>query len=103
MIHDIVVPIGEMGLKEEGLRYVARIFPKTRYHIISVVNTMGGGIQLTDLYHEEMMNSAQKEIEAATNLLGKEGIGDIETAIADGSPSKHIVRYASKNNIDLIL
>jgi nucleotide-binding universal stress UspA family protein len=103
MIKRILIPIGEHGLNKDVTRYAARVFPSAQFFVISVVNIYERGISLTDLLYKELSNIAKQEIEKATQILHEEKITNVTATVLGGVPAKVIVRYAKKNDIDLIL
>ncbi len=102
MIKRILIPTDGYGLEDHVIRYVARTFPLAEFHTISVVNTYERGVQLTDILYMEMKESAKKAIERSERILREEGIETVYSSILEGLPSRSIVNYAKKNDIDII-
>ena len=102
MIKRVLIPTDGYGLEDHVIRYVARAFPFAEFHTISVVNTYERGVQLTDILYMEMKESAKKAIERSEKILREEGIESVNSQILEGLPSRTIVNYAKKNDIDII-
>ena len=102
MIKKILIPTDGYGLEDHVINYAARAFPFAEFHVISVINTYEGGVQLTNLLYEEMKKGAQRAVYEAENKIRAHGIEDIKTTVAEGVPSIKIVAYAKLYNIDLI-
>ncbi len=102
MIKKILIPTDGYGLEDHVIRFVVRAFPFAEFHVVSVINTYERGVQLTGILYEEMKESARKAIERGSNLLEEEGVHSFHSEILEGLPSKEIVNYAKKNDVDII-
>jgi nucleotide-binding universal stress UspA family protein len=102
VIKKTLIPTDGYGLEDHVVRYVAKAFPLSEFHVVSVVNTYERGVQLTNLLYQEMKASAEKAIERAKSLLEEENIKEVQCRILEGLPSRTINRYAKRNDIDLI-
>lgn len=102
MIKKIVIPTDGYGLEDHVIKYLAKAFPFAEFDIISVVNTLERGVQLTTLLYKEMKEGAKKAVEHGKNILESEGITNVKTKVLYGVPSKKISEYAKNRDVDLV-
>jgi len=102
MIKKILIPTDGYGLEEHVIRYSAKAFSLAEFYVISVVNTYETGVNMNDLLYKEMKTCARNAIERAEEILREEGINNIKSSVIEGVPSKKIIKYAKKHDVDLI-
>lgn len=103
MFQKILIPTDGSGLEDHAIRYASMAFPFANYHILSVVQPNVKGTHLTKLLKEMLKESAEKAVNHAEKILLEEGI-EIETKmVLSGTPSREIVNYVKKKEIDLIV
>ncbi len=102
MIKRVLIPTDGFGLEDHVIEYMAKAFPFADFHVISVVNTYERGVQLTNLLYDEMQDASMKAVREAEEKLHSLGIHNVKNRVAEGLPSREIVRYAKLNDVDLI-
>lgn len=103
MFKRILIPTDGSGLEDHAIKYAAMAFPFAKYHVVSVIQPNVRGTHLTKLMRQMLKESADSAIHHAEKLLLEEGIKIEKKEILHGMPSKEIVSYAKKVDVDLIV
>ncbi len=103
MFQNILVATDDLPPVRHGLRYTATLFPRSRFHLLSVVDTSDKTVPMSDMVREELKNTAQKAVDSGKHLLKEMGVTSVKTSITEGVPSKEILRYAKENQIELLV
>lgn len=83
-------------------KFLSKLFPKAKYHVVTVIRPIKHRAVLTRLYRKYAEDLVKETQERVTTILLKHGIKNIENHILHGKPAHMIIEYAKKNNIDLI-
>ena len=102
MIKKILIPTSGFGNEDHIINYTAKVFPFATYHLVYVIDAYQRGLQLNNLLYQEYKKLADNAIEHAMNKLQEEGINNINSKILEGIPSKTLVKYSKRKDIDLI-
>ena len=103
VVSRVVIAADKSPVILRGSAYAARLFPKAKFHVVSVVNTTDRAIVLTGEYEDILEKMGKESVEAIRRLLEKEGIENIETKILRGRPSQKILYYARNQRANLIV
>ncbi len=106
-INRILIPTNKNPLMQKSIEYITSIFPEATYFTIGVVDISGESVLLYTSYSSDyldVMESLEKEaIDEALDLLKKRGVKIGDSCIAKGFPSKTILSYSKKYNVNLIV
>jgi nucleotide-binding universal stress UspA family protein len=102
MFRKILLPTHGKELEDHVLKYVAHVFPFSKFYIISIVETKIKGTHLTRILRKKLEEHAKEALQHAAELLEKEGINVEKKEVLYGHPSDKIVSYARENEITLI-
>ncbi len=83
-------------------KFLSKLFPNARYHIVTVIRPLKHRAILTRLYRkyaEDLVKEAQEKV---ATILSKHGVKNIERHILYGRPVHMITEYTKKYDIDLI-
>ena len=103
MFKKILIPTDGSGLEDHAIKYAALAFPFAKYDVVSVIQPNVRGTHLTKLMKQMLTESAEKAIHHAEDILLEEGIEIEKKEVLFGTPSKEIVSYAKKVDVDLIV
>ncbi len=103
VVSRVVIAADKSPVIMRGAAYAARIFPKAKFHVVSVVNTSDRAIVLTGEYENTLERMGKESVEAIERLLLKEGVKSVETAVVKGRPSVKILYYAKNHRANLIV
>lgn len=103
VVSRVVIAADKSPVILRGSLYAARLFPKAKFHVISVVNTTDRAIVLTGEYEDILEKMGKESVEAISRLLSKEGISNVQTKILRGRPSQKILYYARNQRANLIV
>ncbi|PMP74248.1 MAG: hypothetical protein C0180_04595 [Aciduliprofundum sp.] len=106
-IRRILIPTNKNPLMKKAVEYVINIFPDAEYYLIGVVDISGESLLLYSGYSAEyfdVLESLEKEaIEESLDILRAKNAKVVDSVLLKGYPSKTILGYASKNDINMIL
>ncbi len=103
VISRVVIAADKSPVILRGSVYAARLFPKAKFHVVSVVNTTDRAIVLTGEYENILEKMGKESVESIGRLLAKEGIKNVETKVLRGRPSQKILYYARNQRANLIV
>lgn len=103
MFDRILIATDNSPLIKNAIQYTATLFPYSDFHLINVINTSDGSIPQTSLMHSKLSEISKEALENGREILEEMGISDIKTEMPSGIPSKEILRYISKHNIDILV
>ncbi len=103
MFERILIATDNSPLMRNALQYTAHAFPYADYHLINVINTSDGSIPQTPLMQKHMGDISKDALKKGKNILKEMGIEGVNIAMPSGTPSKEIMKYTDKNNIDLMV
>ncbi len=101
MFDKILIATDNSPLMRNAIQYTANIFPYSEYHLINVINTSDGSIPQTHLVQTHMEKISKGALKKGRDILNDLGINEAKLAMPMGTPSKQIMRYISKHEIDL--
>lgn len=106
-INRILIPTNKNPLMQKSIDYITSIFPDATYYTIGVVDISGESILLYTSYSSDyldVLETLEKEaIDEALEMLKRKGMKVGDSCIAKGFPSKTILNYSKKHNINLIV
>ncbi len=106
-IKKILIPTNKNPLMKKGLEFITTIFPNAEYYLIGVVDISGESLLLYSGYsadYLDILETLEKEaINEAIEVLRLKNSKIVDSVLLKGYPSKTILNYASKNDINLIL
>ncbi len=106
-INRILIPTNKNPLMEKSIDFITNLFPDAIYYTVGVVDISGESVLLYTSYSSDyldVMESLEKEaINEALEMLKKKGAKIGDSCIAKGFPSKTILSYSKKKNINLIV
>ncbi|MEM0098038.1 MAG: universal stress protein [Thermoplasmata archaeon] len=106
-IKKILIPTNKNPLMKKGIDFITKIFPDAEYYLVGVVDISGESLLLYSSYSAEyldILETLEKEaINEAVEILKSKNSKIIDSVLLRGYPSKTILNYASKNEINLIL
>ncbi len=103
MFERILIATDNSPLMRNAIQYTAQAFPYADYHLINVINTSDGSIPQTPLMQSHLKKIAKEALKKGSNILKDMGIADVKLAMPSGRPSKEIMKYTYKKNVDLIV
>ena len=103
MFEKILIATDNSPLMKNAMQYIATLFPYADYHLINVINTSDGSIPQTSLMRSRLKEISEEAIENGREILSEMGITDIKTATPSGTPSKEIIKYVLRNEIELLV
>ena len=103
MFDRILIATDNSPLMRNAIQYTAKIFPYSDYHLINVINTSDGSIPQTPMVQKHMKNISKDALKKGKGMLRDMGIEEVNLAMPSGTPSKEIMKYISKHEIDLIV
>lgn len=103
MFDRILIATDNSPLMKDAIRYTGTLFPYAEYHLINVINTSDGSVPQTNLMESRISDISQEALESGEELLRDMGIDDISKTKPVGTPSKEIIDYIDKENIDLLV
>lgn len=106
-IKRILIPTNKNPLMKKAIEFVTSIFPSAEYYLIGVVDISGESLLLYSGYSAEyldVLESLEKEaIDEALEILRSRNARVVDSVLLKGYPSKTILAYASRNDINMIL
>jgi len=103
----ILIPTNKNPVTLKAADYITNILPNARYYLLGVVDISGESMLLCSgcsADHLDILESLEKEaLEELKNLLLKKNVKIEDSRIEYGFPSRTIINYAKKNNINLII
>ena len=102
MFERILIAADNSELILNGVEYTSILFPKSTYHVLSIIDTRDRSVQLTKLLLEMKKKYCEESVENSAKILEEKGI-DVLKVVSKGRPSKEILSYIEKNRIDLLL
>ncbi|MVT14988.1 MAG: hypothetical protein GPW18_05030 [Euryarchaeota archaeon] len=106
-IRRILIPTNKNPLMGKAIEFVTSIFPNAEYYLIGVVDISGESLLLYSSYSAEyfdVLESLEKEaIDESIKILKEKNAKVVDSVLLKGYPSKTILNYASKNEINMIL
>jgi len=103
----ILIPTNKNPITLKAAEYISNILPNAKYYLLGVVDISGESTLLYSGYsadHLDVLESIEKEaLEELKNLLLKKNVKIEDSRIEFGFPSRTIINYAKKNNINLII
>ncbi|MFO7791593.1 MAG: universal stress protein [Candidatus Saliniplasma sp.] len=103
MFNKILIATDNSPLMKRAMEYTATIFPYADYHLINVINTSDGSIPQTRLMQRRLKEISSGALRSGKKVLKDMGISDIKVAMPEGTPSRQITGYITKNDIDLLV
>ncbi len=103
MFDKILIATDNSPLMRKAIQYTARLFPYSDYHLINVINTSDGSIPQTPLVQSHMKDISKDALNKGKKILKRMGIEEVKLSMPMGTPSKEIMRYTAKYEIDLIV
>ena len=103
VVSRVVIAADKSPVIMRGAAYAARVFPRAKFHVVSVVNTSDRAIVLTGEYEDILEKMGKESVQSIERLLKKEGIDHTDTAIIKGRPSSKILYYAKNHKANLIV
>ena len=103
VVSRVVIAADKSPVIMRGAEYTAKLFPKAKFHVISVVNTSDRAIVLTGEYEDILEKMGKESVETIKRLLQRNGIEHVESTIVRGRPSRRILYYASNVSANLIV
>ncbi len=82
--------------------FVSQLYSDAEYHIVSVIRQLHTRFMLTKLYRQKLYETLEKSQDNVEYILKEHGVKNITRSILYGTPSKELLKYAVKNNIDLV-
>lgn len=102
MINRILICTEGTPIMENATEYVAFLFPKAEFHVVSVVDTSIGTVEMTRALTSLLEERAVDAVEKTKKILENHGV-DFKCTTLRGDPSRAIHNYANRQNIDLIV
>ncbi len=103
MFDKILIAMDNSPLMRNAIQYTAKMFPYSDYHMINVINTSDHSIPHTPLMQKHLKAISKEALEKGRTILKVMGIEDVKLAMPMGTPSKEIMKYTYKHEIDLIV
>lgn len=103
MFENILIATDNSPLMKSSIQYTANLFPEANYHLINVINTTDSSIPQTTLMQNKMAKMSQEALENGEEILNEIGIEGIQKNSPAGKPSREILNYIEKNDIDLLV
>ncbi len=103
MFEKILIATDNSPLIKNAIEYTGTIFPYADYHLINVINTSDGSIPQTELMQSKMAEISQEALDNGEDILNDMGIEDVKKKKPKGTPSKEIMRYVDKMDIDVLV
>lgn len=103
MFDKILIATDNSPLIRSGMEYTSNLFPDAEFHLVNVLNTKDKSVPKTDLIESHMKQEGEETIYQSKKILEEKGVERIKTAIPIGDPSKEILDYINKNQIDLLV
>jgi len=103
MFEKILIATDNSPLIQNGIEYTSTLFTDAEYHLINVLNTKDKSVPKTNLIESSMKKEAEEAIFQGKKTLQEMGVQNIKTAMPIGEPSKEILGYIDKNQIDLLV
>ncbi|HDD60726.1 MAG: hypothetical protein DRN35_02835 [Thermoplasmata archaeon] len=102
MLNEILVGYDGTKRSEHAALFAAKLFPRARFHIVTVVDTRRAGVYYTKMIWKIMERSSR---EAAYKLEKKLEREQVKTRIAilKGKPSREILRYSRDHDISTLV
>lgn len=83
--------------------YVATLFPHADYHVISVVDTSVGSIDISHHLTNLLTERTEEALDMAREILEKHHIENVVTRALRGKPANLIASYAHRESVDLVV
>ncbi|MDG6220669.1 MAG: universal stress protein, partial [Candidatus Thermoplasmatota archaeon] len=63
MFQNILIATDDLPPVKHAIRYVAKLFPRSKFHLITVINTSIKAVPRTELVLEGLQKDAQKALD----------------------------------------
>ncbi len=103
MFEKILIATDDSQLVKNAMRYTAVAFPDSQYHLLNVIDTSEKSVPKTKLLMKDLKKASKKAVQDGISILNETGIHDIKKSVKKGNPGKEILKYAEKNDIELIV
>ncbi len=102
MINRILICTEGTPIMDKITEYVTFLFPEAEFHVVSVVDTSIGTVEVTRALMKLLEERAGEAVEKARKILEKQGVNFTCTTLR-GDPSRAIYNYANRHKMDLIV
>ncbi|MCD6383273.1 MAG: universal stress protein [Thermoplasmata archaeon] len=102
MLDRILVGYDGTPRSEAAAIYAAKLFPRARFHIVTVVDTRRAGVYYTKMIWKIMERSSREAAEKLERKLERMGV-KTRVAILKGRPPRELLRYARDHDISTIV
>ncbi|MFO8109348.1 MAG: universal stress protein [Thermoplasmata archaeon] len=103
MFERILIATDNSPLMKNAMVYTGKAFPYADYHLINVINTSDGSIPNTPMVQRHLKEISTDALRKGKKILENIGVENVKLAMPSGTPSKQIMKYTTKNKIDLMV
>lgn len=103
MFNKILVATEGTPIMGHLTEYIATLFPQAQYHVISVVDTSVGSIDISHHLTKLLKERTEEALAMAREIFEKHNITNVVTRALRGKPASQIASYAHQENVDLVV
>lgn len=103
MFGHVLIATDDSPLMESAMRYTATLFPRSAYHLLTVIDTSQSKLPKSDSVHTRAHELSQQTIAHSERVLADYKIMPRGENIVTGHASSIILNYAAKGDIELLV